>query len=74
MRKSNFRDVYQTTILAATEISREPSSATDSDEAERELGAQIMGISFYGLNPATVRESGSSFSTIGRSFGGDRCK
>jgi hypothetical protein len=51
MRKSNFRDVYQTTILAATEISREPSSATDSDEAERELGRTDYGNFLLRLKP-----------------------
>jgi len=38
MRKSNFGDVYQTAILAATELSGEPSSVTDPDEVEHELG------------------------------------
>jgi hypothetical protein len=38
MRKSNFGDLYQTAILAAAELSGEPSSATDPDEVERELG------------------------------------
>jgi hypothetical protein len=44
MRKSNFGDVYQTAILAATELSGEPSSATDPDELGPDAAARASSL------------------------------
>jgi len=54
MRKSNFGDVYQTAILAATELSGELSSATDPDEVERELGPDARRESLFAAAPRLI--------------------